>query len=138
MLLGGRRRRAALILGVVVVVAAGAISFGHGRAPETIVLGRSTSLPAGVKAQPGDSGAVVDAANRLIDVYTSGSSSCPTVPQSAEVVGESTVVVQLVKETTPGGVCSADLAFTTSTIRFPRDYSGTGEVTVTLNPQQGP
>lgn len=106
------RRRTWLIVGALVLVA----GLGLWLARPGLVIAQRPGLPAGVDPQQATLGAVIRNDDRVVDVYTGGSSSCPTVPVAASFA-DGTLTIRV--ESRQRGICTADMAFRTSTIRFP-------------------
>ncbi|MDM8085276.1 hypothetical protein QUV83_10915 [Cellulomonas cellasea] len=97
---------------------------------DDLVISQRAGLPAGVSADPGHSGAVVRGEERLVDVYIGGSSSCPTELDRAEFADG----VLTVHFTSPraSGPCTADLAYTTTTIALPPEAPSSDELDVRI------
>lgn len=97
---------------------------------DDLVVSRRAGLPAGVTADPGQSGAVVRGEERLVDVYFGGSSSCPMELDRAEFAAG----VLTVHFTSPraSGPCTADLAYTTTTITLPPEAPSSDELDVRI------
>ncbi|MGN8244391.1 hypothetical protein ACTHAM_001294 [Cellulomonas soli] len=133
------RRRWVLVGGVVLVAIAAVVlwltraSFllGDDSAQEVTVLDQYTGLPPGVEEGAADRGAVVSVDPAQILVYTSGSSTCPLVPQTYEVNGVDVVITVAtgLPEDTP---CTADLVPTTTVVQVPDglDAADIGKVTL--------
>ncbi|VTR78868.1 hypothetical protein [Cellulomonas hominis] len=116
----GRRRRV-LAVAVVVAFVAGFVVVlaqrGAG-AVRSIAVDSRPGVPAGAALTSDGSGGVVRE-DGLVDVWVGGSSSCPWVPVSVELDGRTLRVT--VDDPTPAGTaCTADMAFTTHTVRPPR------------------
>lgn len=138
-----QRRRAwvPITVGVLVVIAAVVLvawlmrpSFLFGEddgAQDVTILDQYQGLPPGVEEGTADRGAVVSTDPAQILVYTSGSSTCPLVPQTIEVNGVDlviTVATGLPEDT----ACTADLVPTTTVVQVPDglDAAEIGEVTL--------
>ena len=87
-----------------------------------VVLETRPGLPDGVEADAvgGEPGWVLDEAARRIEIYTAGSSSCPTVPRAVDVAG-SLVTVRLAPVT--GAACTDDFVYTTTVVAVPEQVT---------------
>lgn len=96
-----------------------------------VVLETRPGLPAGVDADiaRGEPGWVLDEAERRIEIYTAGSSSCPKVPRSVDVEG-SLVTVTLAPVT--AAACTEDLAWTTTVVAVPEQVTDLDALDVEL------
>ncbi len=116
----GRRRRVLAVAVVVAIVAGFLVVLAQRGAGgvRSIAVDSRPGVPAGAELTPDGSGGVVRE-DGLVDVWVGGSSSCPWVPVAVELDG-STLRVTVDDVTPPGGACTADMAFTTYTVRPPR------------------
>ncbi|MGF0117024.1 hypothetical protein ACQFYA_11960 [Promicromonospora sp. Marseille-Q5078] len=104
-----------LVIGLVVALAAVVVWLV--RQPERLVLGTYQGLPAGARAEPGETapGWVLGDDGRLA-VYAAGSSSCPWRPTSVTAEGNR-VRVRLGQDRERP--CTDDLVYTTSLVALP-------------------
>lgn len=131
----GRRRRhvrrlAAGALAAVVVAGAAGAAVGMLRGPATPpadgdlapspveVLGSRAGLPAGVPMTFAGPVGVLVAPDGRLHVWTSGSSSCPTLPRTV-AMAEGVVVVEVGADPADGPECTADLVVTTTVVAPP-------------------
>ncbi|GAA3801370.1 hypothetical protein [Cellulomonas soli] len=139
---GGRRW---VLIGLGVVVALGVVvlvswltrpSFLFGQDSdgphEAEIVEQYAGLPPGVEVDETGRGAFVDTAASQIVVYTSGSSTCPVVPTTIEVVDDTDVVITLAVDAPPDSACTADYVVTTSVIALPGGLAASDVGDVTL------
>lgn len=126
-----------LVLGVVVLVSwltRPSFLFGEDTSGphEVVVIGQYAGLPTGVEADETGRGAFVDTEADQIVVYTSGSSSCPLVPTTIEVVDGTDLVITLAIDAPPDSACTSDYTPTTSVLALPRDLAASDVGAITL------
>ncbi|WP_448630744.1 hypothetical protein [Cellulomonas soli] len=135
----GRRRWVPFGVGALVLL--GALAFvasltvpsllnGGDDGQDVTVIDQYRGVPPGV-AEDADRGAVVSTDPAQILVHTSGSSTCPLVPQSIEVNGVD-LVITVATGLPDDTACTADLVPTTTVIAVPDgvDAAEIGQVTL--------
>jgi hypothetical protein len=96
-----------------------------------VVLETRPGLPDGVEADlaQGEPGWVLDEAARRVEVYTLGSSSCPTVPRAVDVEGSR---MRVTLAPVAAAACTEDLAYTTTVVAVPEQVTDLDELEVEL------
>jgi len=96
-----------------------------------VVLETRAGLPAGVDADlaGGEPGWVLDPAARRVEIYTAGSSSCPTVPRAVDVEGS---VMTVTLAPVSAAACTDDFAYTTAVVAVPEQVTDLESLDVEL------